>query len=66
MFAWNTGIPHFDKAIDEAFAKINAGENREGVEITLSALADLAVAPELEDAKRAAIDDMRAFLAVAK
>ena len=59
----NTGVPHFDKALDEAFAKINQGKEREALEITVSALADLAVEPEREAEKRAAIADMRAFLA---
>lgn len=60
-----TGRENFDRATDEAFEKLRAGNKREALQMIISALADEPVAPEAEDAKRKAIADMRAALEVA-
>lgn len=58
-----TGIPHFDKAIDQSLAAIQRGSEVEAMEIIASALADTAVPPDREEAKRATIAEMRAEIA---
>jgi hypothetical protein len=60
----HTGFAGFDKATDEALERLREGKEREAMQITLAAMADLPTStPEEERAKADAIREGRAMLA---
>lgn len=63
MFFCNTGVPHLDKALDEALQHIAHGRNVEGMGVVAAAVSDLAVEPEREAEKRKIVAEMKAEIA---